>query len=180
MDEPAEGGREEWIAPRTVRRCCANLAVAVGAIRGERAQLTVSSGQVSFRAEVGVGERLGLCGVSELEVLALDAKQGVKVRWLREVDDPLGEAPGVIQTAPDDLRLTPMNLYRLPGGEVIGVGNVREGKVTLSVFPKGYQQDPMQDWDLHRDASVGVSLKGAVLPLELVGVEADGVSVELP
>jgi hypothetical protein len=168
--EPSAEETIEVLRPRVVRRCCRNLAVALLRVEGGVAHVAVTSGQVSFRAQLAAGDRLRLATASEFEVLSVE-REGARVRWISHVDDALGEIDVLRVAAPDDgaVILEEMGIYTV-GPLTLGVGNVRALKdgafaVTITVFPKGYQANPMQDWDVHGDVLAGEVRKGAVRTL---------------
>ena len=177
-DAAAEGAIEV-LRLRVVRRCCRNLAVALLRVEGTVAHVAVTSGQVSFRAQLVMGDTLRLAAGSELEVLRVDP-EGAKVRWISELDDALGEAEVVTPAVPDDgaLILEEMGIYSV-GPLSLGVGNVRSVKdgalaVTITVFPEGYQANPMQDWDVHANVLAGEAREGAVTTLAVEDVGERG------
>jgi hypothetical protein len=170
-------GTVEVLRPRVVRRCCQNLALGLLRVEGSVARVSVTSGQVSFRAQLVVGNRLRLAKESEIEVLGVD-DEGLTVRWLSEVEDALGSVEVVKSVTPADgsVFLEESGLYAI-GDVTVGIGNVRASAdgsptATVTVFPKSYSSNPMQDWDLHPDVLAGQTLKGTVRPIvvEDVGV----------
>ncbi len=178
-DPQEAAGAVEVLKLRIVRRCCRNLAVALLRVEGEVAHVAVTSGQVSFRAQLVVGDRLRLAAASELELLAVE-REALKIRWISEVDEALGEVEAVTPATPENgsVVLEEMGIYTV-SGLTVGVGNVRlvpEGApaVTITVFPENYESNPMQNWDLHSDLLAGDSRKGAVLGLVVEDVGERG------
>ena len=107
-------------------------------------------GQLFFSCDVFVRDQIHLGG-APLEVVGVEAG-ALRFRCVRS---PAGtQPPKVLPARP---RLRELGLYRFRDGRVLGVGKVttlamRDGSavdvVTLSLFPPGYQQNPLQDYEV--------------------------------
>ena len=122
-----------------------------GARREELAgQVSLGLGQLSLTSDVFAGDRLRLGGAL-LEVLRVE-RGALRFRWVEAPRQ--ARPPEVLAARP---RLRELGLYRFSDGRVLGVGQVttlakRDGStvdvVTLSLFPPGYQEDPLQDYEV--------------------------------
>lgn len=148
------------------------LRVGGAGVRDGLAQLEVLIGAWSYSVEAAPGDVIAVGPAS----LAIDEVDGTSpgvavVRWEREAP---AEAPLLLKPRPYEhdrgvgLLLREQALYELGGGAHVGVGDVRETpdgpRVTLTIFPGGYEADPGAGYS--RDVRIGA---GA-----LVGVGGPG------
>ncbi len=183
----AGSGREERLRPGVpVRPSEETLLGLEGCTRrGEQlvARVAVGLGQKSYTAEVGVGDEVHL-GPARLRVLAVDERQGVRLRWERELAGGEEVLEDVQAGTDGRLDLPPMGFYRLPGGVVLALGNVipKDGApalLVLSAFPPGYERDPTGGYDRAVFLRPGARLEGAVARLRVLAVGADAVGLAL-
>jgi len=151
--------------------CAPNLALNLaGFVRVDGAQLArldVASGPFSYELLAAPGQRLR-AGHATFELDWLEGERGVRVAWRRRYPDRREPAPVIRPVAlgeREPLRLAEMALYRLSDGRVVAVGSVLAGeeapRVTLSIYPPGFEANPMQDYDRHFRARPGDALSGA-------------------
>jgi hypothetical protein len=151
-----------------------------GARREERSgHLTLGLGQLFFSSDVFAGDQVRVGG-GLLEVLGVEPGS-LRFRWL--TPPARAERPQIRPARP---RLRELGLYRFEDGRVIGVGQVttlakRDGSavdvVTLSLFPPGYEENPLQDYEVLPRLVVGQPLGSAPLggrKLRLVQLQAGG------
>jgi len=151
------------------------------------AELSVGSAQMSYRVYAAEGSRLW-AGRASLRVLELDAGADparVRLGWLA-APDPGREVAAIRTLGPAPAgadRLDAMGFYALPDGRVLAVGNVRPGpdgpRVTLSLYPPGYSEDPMQDYALAVDVAPGATIGDLVLADATAGSAAARGSVRV-
>lgn len=141
-----------------------------------RHRLTVAFDQYSFDLLLRNGE-LARAGHSRFR-LGTAGGGSAEVSWEREFRDDSARLIVDAQTdfgTTEPVRLAEMGLYRLSDGRVLGIGNVIAGRkgprVTISVYPKGYQEDPMMGQDRHFLAVEGAILVGDHASLRLVSVQ---------
>jgi hypothetical protein len=141
------------------------------------AWLSVGLGPYAYRVFLRRGERLHVAG-GVLELTELEAGGDVVGRWVTPVPADAPAKPVALEDE-QGWELPDMGLYSLPGGRVLGVGNVRrsaavgaspEAGVTLMLYPAGYASDPSLGYDLHEEARPG-ALSGEVGELRVERVE---------
>lgn len=123
-----------------------------GARTEEQAALvSLGVGQLYLPFDVFAKEQIPLGGAL-LEVLAIE-EASLRFRWLRA---PEGASPPKIREVKGP-RFAELGLYRFSDGTTLGVGKVatlarRDGTpvrvVSFSLFPPGYEQNPLQDYEL--------------------------------